>query len=259
MAKRKRSIRAGRLCLVTLTSMPLPRDPDYVRAEKSRCTSLAQQKLNLKYSCQKLELLLAANFDHHDYYVTLTYDNDHLPADRAAAVKRIQRFIRQLRRHRQARGQELKYIYTTEGLHDKRLHHHIVINGYDDEEIIRSLWTDGNTDASAFDLKQVTALASYMTKEPLEHGKAQVGKRCWSPSRNLAKPVIESEIVSDDLTLAPPLNATVLDQPPVVRTEFGAFAYIKYLLPEPPVQSSPFRRRSRKKVHINFDSKPCLS
>ncbi len=428
MAKRKRSIRAGRLCLVTLASMPLPRDPDYVRAEKSRCTSLAQQKLNLKYSCQKLELLLAANFDHHDYYVTLTYDNDHLPADRAAAVKRIQRFIRQLRRHRKARGQDVKYVYTTEGLHnlkyscqklelllaanfdhhdyyvtltydndhlptdraaavkriqrfirqlrrhrkargqdvkyvytteglhdkrlhhhvvingyddeeiirslwtdgntdadafelelllaanfdhhdyyvtltydndhlptdraaavkriqrfirqlrrhrkargqdvkyvytteglhDKRLHHHVVINGYDDEEIIRSLWTDGNTDADAFDLKQVTALASYMTKEPLEYGKAQVGKRCWSPSRNLDKPVIESEIVSDDLTLAPPLNATVLDQPPVVRTEFGEFVYIKYLLPHA-AQSSPFRRRSRKKVHINFDSKPCLS
>ena len=89
-----------------------------------------------------------------------------------------------------------------------------------------------------------------MTKEPLEYGKAQVGKRCWSPSRNLIKPTIESEIVSDDLTLSPPIGAEVLEQDGT-RTEFGEFVYIKYLLPEPPAQS-PLRRRSRKKSPYQF-------
>ena len=51
MAKRKKTITAGNLVLTTLASMPLPRDPDHVRAEKSRvrCAVPDVQKNRVPY------------------------------------------------------------------------------------------------------------------------------------------------------------------------------------------------------------------
>lgn len=229
--------------MVTMASMPLPRDPDHVRAEKSRCMTAARAKLNLKQSCQKLELLLAANFDSRDYYITLTYDDAHLPSSRADAKKNMKRYIKYLRAHRRARKQDLKYIYITEGLHgDKRLHHHIVINGYEDIDDIQSLWTYGMTKSMHIDPRQVADLARYLTKEPRD-GIPKNGKRCWIPSLNLVKPTAQSEIVSDDLCLKAPKGAIVLAREEQ-QTEFGEYVYIKYFLPSPAPQ--PLHRATKK-------------
>ena len=71
-----------------------------------------------------------------------TYRDADLPDSRAAAVKLLRAFIKALRQHRKARGQDLKYIYTTEEKHgEARLHHHLVISSTGaDIEVIRSLW-----------------------------------------------------------------------------------------------------------------------
>lgn len=244
MAKRKKTITAGNLVLTTLASMPLPRDPDHVRAEKSRCMSAARARLNLKHSCQKLELLLGANFNAVDYYITLSYDDDHLPSSREAAKKVIAKFVKQLRAHRRARKQDLKYIYVTEGLHgNKRVHHHIVVNSCDDIDDIASLWIYGHVNHKNIDPRQYGVLAKYMTKEPRD-GIPQHGKRCWTPSKNLDKPTTQSEIVSDDLVLVAPPGAVVLEREEH-RTEFGEFTYIKYFLPNLPPR--PLRRSRRTK------------
>lgn len=242
MAKRKKTITAGQLVLVAMASMPLPRDPDFVRAEKSRCMSAARARMNLKQSCQKLELLLAANFTNNDYYITLTYDDEHLPSSRSAAKKLLTKFVTRLRTHRRARNQELKYIYVTEGLHGgKRLHHHIVINGYNDIDDIISLWSYGNTKHTHIDPQQFGDLARYLTKEPRD-GIAQNGKRCWTPSLNLIKPTAQSEIVADDLSLVAPKGAVILERVEN-QTEFGEFVYLKYFLPDPTPR--PLRRPSK--------------
>lgn len=232
MAKRKKTITAGNLVLATLASMPLPRDPEYVRAEKSRCMSAARARLNLKHSCQKLELLLAANFTSNDYYITLTYEDQHLPSSRPAAKKLLTKFITRLRAHRRARNQTLKYIYVTEGMHgNKRVHHHIVINGYNDIDDIISLWSQGAVKHMHIDPRQFSDLARYLTKEPRD-GIPQNGKRCWTPSINLSKPTAQSEIVADDLSLVAPKGAIILERVEN-QTEFGEFVYLKYFLPGP--------------------------
>lgn len=242
MAKRKKTITAGQLGLVTLASMPLPRDPDYVRAEKSRAMSAARARMNLKQSCQKLELLLAANFGKSDYYITLTYDDAHLPSSRPAAKKILKTFLNRVRKHRKARDQELKYIYITEGLHGaKRVHHHIVVNGYNDIDDIISLWSYGNTKHMYIDPRQFGDLARYLTKEPRD-GIPQNGKRCWTPSLNLNKPVAQSEVVADDLDLVPPPGAIILEHVEN-HTEFGSFSYYKYFIPKP--TSRPLHRPSK--------------
>lgn len=146
MAKRKKTIIAGSIVKTIIYTAPEPLDGKRTRAEKSRMTTAAQKAMNDKAARGRLEMLMAANFTGRDLFITTTYRDDDLPPNRAEAVKRIRGFIKALREHRKARGQELKYIYTTEEKHgEARLHHHLVINSTGaDIEVIRSLWPYGD-------------------------------------------------------------------------------------------------------------------
>ena len=110
MAKRKKTIIAGRLVKTIIYTVPEPQDGPRVRAVKSRMTTAAQKAMNDKAARVKLEMLLAANFGPCDLFVTLTYRDENLPAKRAGAIKNVRSFLKHLREHRKARGQTLKYI-----------------------------------------------------------------------------------------------------------------------------------------------------
>lgn len=233
--KRRKTIRAGRLVYDCACTMCFPSDAPRARREKKKLTSAARQRMNLRRAAQKLELLLAANFGAGDLVLSLDYRDDALPETREAAGKLMRKFLRQLRQHRRARGGELKYIYVTEGLHgDKRVHHHLVINGTgDDLETVKSLWPCGDVDLKPLDLYGgYFALAEYLTKEPRNGDRSLNGARCWTPSMNLAKPETECGMIPDSLTLTVPPGAVVLDSDSI-RNEFGEFIYLKYLLPAP--------------------------
>ncbi len=234
--KRRKTIRAGRLVHDCAYTMLFPSDAPRVRKEKRKCTSAARQRINLRRAAQKLELLLAANFGPQDLVLSLDYADGALPETREDAVKLLKKFLRQLREYRRKNGSEFKYIYITEGLHgDKRVHHHLVINGTEaDLEVIRSLWPHGEADLAAFSLRDgYYALAEYLTKEPRNGDRALNGSRCWTPSRGLAKPETECSTIPDSLTLTVPPGAVVLDSDSI-RNEFGEFVYLKYLRPAVP-------------------------
>ena len=131
MAKRLKTITAGRLVVVGCYTIPTPRSTERERKALREISSAAQMTINANRSWQRLELLLAANFGRRDLHVVLTYDDEHLPANRQAAVQRVRKMLPQLRAVRKSRGQELKYIYVTEQLSSEggRLHHHMVVNG----------------------------------------------------------------------------------------------------------------------------------
>lgn len=237
--KRKKTMRAGRLVRTAIYTVPDRRDPPRVRAARKAVSSAAQARLNVRTSRDKLELLLAANFGKGDLWVTLTYDDDHLPPGRTGARTLLRKFITALRKHRRARGQELRYVYCIQEILEdggKRLHHHMVLNGAspEDEEIIRSLWPYGsNHDINRIDDdRAVTAIATYMCHEPIEHGKPRIGEQMWTPSRGLARPeVVTVDIPDDDVTLQAPSGALTVESDGR-RTEFGEYAYLKYWLPE---------------------------
>lgn len=243
--KRRKTIRAGRLVYDCAYTMSYSTDAPRVRKEKRKCSSAARQRMNLKRSAQKLELMLAANFGPKDLVLSLDYRDDALPETRPEAVKLLKKFLRQLREYRRKRGGELKYIYVTEGLHgDKRVHHHLVINGTrDDLEVLRSLWPYGSVDLAPLSLRDgYFALAEYLTKEPRNGDRTLNGERCWVPSLNLDKPQVESCTIPDDLTLSVPPGAIVLDRDSQ-RNEYGEFVYLKYLLPAPVPDKQRMRRR----------------
>lgn len=233
MAKRKKTITAGRIVKTILYTAPEPRDGVRARAEKSRLTTAAQKAMNDKTARSKLEMLLAANFTRRDLFITLTYRDSALPAKRAAAVELVRQFITNLRKYRVARGQALRYVYTTEEKHgEARLHHHLVINGTGrDIEVIRSLWPYGDiVDIEQIDESDYAALAMYLTKESVEG--RPVGAQMWTRSRNLKKPVVETCFVPEDTTLAVPPGCDTLELKEE-RTEWGSYSYIKYRLPQP--------------------------
>ena len=263
MAKRKKTITAGRIVKTILYTAPEPRDGERTRAEKSRMTTAAQQAMNDKSARGKLEMLIAANFTRRDLFVTLTYRDADLPAKRGEAVKRVRQFLKDLRNHRTARGQDLRYIYTTEEKHgEARLHHHLVINGTGrDIETIRSLWPYGDVvDVEQIDESDFAALAMYMTKESVEG--RPVGAQMWTRSRNLSKPKVESCFVSDDTTLAVPPGCDTLEREERA-TEYGSYSYIKYRLPAPKAGQMGFvkgrytKRRAAKQSNTNA-IKSCL-
>ena len=238
--KRRKTIRAGRLVYDCAYTMSYSTDAPRVRKEKRKCSSAARQRMNLKQSARKLELALAANFGARDLVLTLDYADGSLPADRPEALLRLKKFLRQLRDFRRKRNGELRYIYVTEGLHgDKRVHHHLVINGTDaDLETLRSLWPYGGVSLARLSLRDgYYALAEYLTKEPRNGDRTLNGARCWTPSKGLRKPEIECSSIPDSLTLSVPPGAVVLDSDSI-RNEFGDFVFLKYLLPEPREQKT---------------------
>lgn len=230
----KKKMVAGRLVKTVLYSVPQAKDEKKVREAKQKVSSEARQRMNLRASWEKLEMTLAANFGYRDLVLTLTYLDKYLPPNREAAVKLLKKFIAQLRAEYKKRGYVLKYIYVTEDKHgDGRIHHHLVINGTgNDYELIKSLWIYGdNVHFEPVEIKGYEALARYLTKEPREYGKTEVGKRTWTPSKGLTKPKTEGEYVDDDITLIAPPGAVVLDRSEK-NNEFGTFIYLKYLLPD---------------------------
>ncbi|MBC5736091.1 rolling circle replication-associated protein [Lawsonibacter faecis] len=251
-------ITAGRLVIGVSYTVAALQDSPKARADKTQMSSAAQELINLRYSWQKCEVLLAANFTGKDLFVTLTYDEANLPPTRAAAVERMKKFIAKLRSARKLRGEPTKYIYVTEQLSSEggRLHHHMVLNGTgDDYDTIRSLWEWGEVEIKPLEVggndDGYEVVAKYLTKEPRECGKADVGARTWTPSLGLIRPKPEVSNMADNETITAPPGAYILCAPAPSRNEFGEFVYIKYLLPLIKEEQSlrrPQRRKKKKRV-----------
>lgn len=244
MAKIRKTIRAGSLVKVIEYPKQNPRDGDHVRAAKRNASSAAQKAANIKNSKGMCEMMLAENFALDALFVTVTYDDAHLPKTASAAKVKLRKFIRSLRDARKLRGEQLAYIYVTEGEHgEKRYHHHIVINATQnrtqDREEIESLWSGGEIVhiqplAKIAELDEVQEIgdnpysraAYYMTKEPAAD---HVGAQMWTASKGLSRPEVLTEIVNDGDTVDAPPQAVVLEREER-QNEYGSYKYIKYAL-----------------------------
>ena len=251
MAKTLKQVKAGRMVYAVVYTTPTIGDSPRIRQQKQRASCEAREKLNARTSFQKLERLLAANFDTGDLWVTLTYTDEKLPYGRDRGMHRVQRFVSNLRKERGNRGEDLRYIYVTEGDYPGgRIHHHMVTNstGADLEEI-RRLWSHGNVEIErlTFDATNTyESLAVYLTKEPREHGRPKVGERMWVPSLGLVRPEPETMSVPDYLTLSAPPDAVAIEYQPPTKNGFGEYSWIKYLLPKDKTKKKRAKRHRTK-------------
>lgn len=249
MAKTKRlkTMTAGRLVRAVCYTQARPNDSPKVRAAKNKCSSLARKKINYRCAWEKLWFLLAANFHRGDLWVTLSYDDEHLPSNRKAAKKAIADFWDRMRAARRRRGEELKYVYCTHEIQDdgsRRLHHHFIVNAgkaRQDFELIRALWPGGSNieirvigDSAKYPYDDFMELAKYMLHErnPEQKGHA-TGDRGFVPSTNLERPKEDSRMVDDSMGVGVPPEAYVLERESK-QNQYGNFEYVFYLLPERP-------------------------
>lgn len=161
------------------------------RGKRRKPTSDTQQRLNQRHAEGKLRRLLHTNFTPSDLFVTLTFDDAHLPPSVEDAQRLLQNFLRRLKRRYAKLGTELKYIYILEkGEQTGRLHAHMVISGGMSEEDLAAPWGMGEVSADGLEFNEdgLAALAKYFTKGDAD-GKPITWKR-WVGSRNLQQPMV---------------------------------------------------------------------
>lgn len=135
--------------------------------------------------------LVNTNFTSAAYYITLTYDNEHLPSSYAEAVKNLDNYIRRLRYS----NPHAKIVAVTGyGSRSGRLHHHLIVSGVSEGDLLGK-WLLGDI-AKVEHLRKdnyyngvnhgedFTALAIYLHQHtPTEHK----GKR-WKQTKNIQQP-----------------------------------------------------------------------
>ena len=256
--RRVKKITAGRYVAVVAYDQILISDTPRARQAKRQHSSRARECLNYKSMWKTLQLLLLCNFSPGDYWVGLDYDDAHLPPKYEAAQAEAKKYIERLRRQTRKLGAELKYVYNTETLckdGSRRLHHHLLVSsagGAISSELIESLWTHGGVEIQhlgddAMYSDDFIELAQYLTKERFPDAPGRKpGKRGYIASKNLSKPVEETFVVDDTMTITAPPGAKIIDQDHK-DNEYGRFDYLLYLLPAWPASGAPPRRPKRRK------------
>ena len=156
------------------------------------------KKTNERNRIKRLYRKIAMNFDYGDFHMQLTYRENERPMPEEAREV-LREFFRQLRKVYKSRGQELKYIITTE-YEDKAIHHHLIVNEIGmTAKLIQKTWGRGiafmNTIYENGDVKD---LAYYLIKESQNSFKDldTPSKLSYSCSRNLIMPIEKVKIVS---------------------------------------------------------------
>ena len=183
------------------------------RGKRRKAKKPKQNALNDKNAKRYLVQLGNGNFHAGDLHTSCTYSADNLPGTVEEAEKIVSNYLRRIAYRRQKLGLEpLKYILVTEykfakGSSEqlKRIHHHIIMNGGMDRDEVEMMWTAErinwhkydtdpeymdqvgklgwvNADRLQVDKNGIEALCMYVTKNPN-------GKKRWSSSRNLERPV----------------------------------------------------------------------
>lgn len=154
------------------------------RGKRYGATPECMKIVNERNSRRRLSRLLHANFGERDLALHLTYDENNLPASEEDAKRDIMNFLRRARRLYKNSELEFKYVSVTEkGVRSKRVHHHLVVSGGVDRDMLERLWKMGraNSRRLQFDDNGIVGLSVYMTKQSLYF-------RRYNCSRNLLDP-----------------------------------------------------------------------
>lgn len=182
------------------------------RGKRQKVTEPKQKDINDKNARRYLVQLGNGNFGIGDLHVTCTYTDDNLPDTEEEAERIVGNYLRRIAyRRKKLNLPPLKYILVTEygcskdGKKITRIHHHIIMNGGQSRDEVEMMWTVErinwrkyntepeymdqvkklgwvNADRLQLDKNGIEALCMYVTKNP--HGKKR-----WSSSRNLERPV----------------------------------------------------------------------
>lgn len=169
------------------------------RSKKQRVTAPAQSNLNDRNARRYLTQLANGNFGEGDLFVTLTYKSEYAPSTVKEAEHHVTLFLRRVAyRRKKLHLEPLKYILVTEYRTDDdgnmvgKIHHHLIMNTMD-RDVLESLWSERRRSLGFARTQKlqpedaetgngIEGLVDYLTKDPK-------GRKRWSSSRNLSRPV----------------------------------------------------------------------
>lgn len=161
--------------------------------KRKRDNSIAQRDLNDRNARKTLERLVNTNFREGDLWITLTYDEEHLPGDMDEATRNVRRYMQRVNYQRKKRGLlPAKYVYVTEHSEENevRWHHHIIMDGAMDRDTVEACWkirSRNQVRKIVPDDDGLTGMAKYITKDRMKRKKHE---RRWNCSKNLRQPEI---------------------------------------------------------------------
>lgn len=186
MIYREKKIYSGDMFEVEIYPITI-QERKQTRKKKKKEISKEQRKLNDKNARKKLVRLVNTNFTNKDLFATFTYNSKNLPKTEEEAKRDIKNYVRRIKRYILKNGlPELKYIAIVEykeGKNAIRIHHHMILSGDIDRDVLEKLWKKGrcNTYRLQGDEFGLEAVARYLSKDPK-------GNKRWIPSRNLTQP-----------------------------------------------------------------------
>lgn len=168
---------------------PLPKG----RGRKVEVSTPKQKKLNEKRGRRFFEAVVHANFTDGDYFVHLSYDNEHLPENLAKAQQQVRNYVNRM--NYQAKKKDLPPVVavwvTEQGKRSGRIHHHMLIKTELPRELVEDLWRAGFCNADRLKLKNrkngLAAICQYMAKSQ-KTMKEQGASRSWAKSGQLIRP-----------------------------------------------------------------------
>ncbi|MFN1842418.1 hypothetical protein ACK2FW_23170 [Clostridioides difficile] len=115
------------------------------RGKREYISKPKQKNLNDKNAKRYFTQSVNTNFNNKDLVVHSTYAPEYLPETLEEAEKEIRNYIRRIDYKRKKEGLEpIKYMLITEFGEKKdgtkRVHHHIIMNGGLERDIIENLW-----------------------------------------------------------------------------------------------------------------------
>ena len=217
-------------------------------------TSLKKIAANEREAVRRLARIINCNFGCGDLWLCLKYSDERLPESYEAAKAVLTRFLRKVRtEYKNQTGKPLRYIVTTSNRNphtgrESRLHHHIVMDrmAY---EIITKYWPEAEISYSIMDNRgDHTAMAKYM----VENSPKEAGKKKWSTSRGLKKPIYtEPEQISGIDKIEAPCGVDVKESVFLQDEETGIeMAYMRCVVPD-----TPLPRRKRIKIELSDPNK----
>lgn len=200
MPYKKKTTIAGKVKQIYYCHSLRNSSPKRPKQQNHNPTPEQQKKNDERRACEKLDLIINANFKIDDLYMTITYGSDKKIPSPKESKENIRQFLDKMRYLYQKMGFKFKYIGTTEHVKG-RMHHHLLINNVGiSSNKIKKLWFFGFVTVKLYggEPEDAERLASYFIKESNNtfNTDQRVHGRRYISSRNLIIPKPQVDTVS---------------------------------------------------------------
>lgn len=123
-------------------------------------------------------IMLESYKNEKSIFLTLTYDEEHIPANRSLDPNHVKDWIKRLRS--ELNGRKIRYYLVGEyGDRTERPHYHVALFGcdYADNDIINKTWNKGHTFIGGITPESASYVAGYVTKKMTKHDDPRLNGR----------------------------------------------------------------------------------